>query len=702
MRTYSRHMTRASLGLGLLPASVLLMSGCPGGGESVTSFTGTDSAGTDQTTLTQGDSSTEPGTTSDPTVASMSGSESTTDDPTTPVDTSGDTGPSGCTEDADCAGDPGGPVCNTDTGECVDCTAENDPCPEGNYCDPGTNDCTPGCIEDADCGGDLTCDVPNNTCVGCLADNECPLGNVCEDGTCVPGCNDQQGCPDGLACCTEQCVDIMTDEAHCGGCEAPCDPADATGECNGGVCEIGMCDPGFDDCNGAANDGCEVDGICACVPNQAYDCYSGPMGTEDVGVCTGGTQTCNAEGTALGPCIGQVLPGLELCASGQDENCDGTVDEDPDLDADGWTQCGGDCCDDVGVGCLSPDLVNPGAFEFGGNMVDDDCDGMTDNVLPLCDNGLASNSNQANDYARAIDLCQFTTLNPPDPADRIWGVISSSLTRANNAGVPSSDSRSIRSGFGNVIVPEQGQRLAILSSGNAADSGDVNPNFGSFQTGQNKGTSSAFPPAWFAANGNTLPNTPGCPALAGGNTAFDPIMYSVQVRVPTNAQSFSVMIYFFSAEYPEYVCTAFNDFFVTLIESSNNTNPADTNIAVYNDNGTLYPVGVNILAASDTLFTQCVDGNVSQCNVPTPYNGCVSTAQLAGTGFELDASACGFNGDIGGGTGWLQMTGNVTPGEVMTLRFAIWDTSDAAWDSLVLLDDFQWSVEASEPGVQPS
>ncbi len=701
MRTYSRLVMRPSLGFGLV--STIAITACGGGGDSVTSFTGgTDSAGTDQTTLTQGDSSTEPGTTSDPTVASMSGSESTTDDPTTPVDTSGDTGPSGCTEDADCAGDPGGPVCNTDTGECVDCTAENDPCPEGNYCDPGTNDCTPGCIEDADCGGDLTCDVPNNTCVGCLADNECPLGNVCEDGTCVPGCNDQQGCPDGLACCTEQCVDIMTDEAHCGGCEAPCEPADATGECNAGICEIGMCDPGFDDCNGAANDGCEVDGLCACVPNQAYDCYSGPMGTEDVGVCTGGTQTCNAEGTALGPCIGQVLPGLELCASGQDENCDGTVDEDPDLDADGWTQCGGDCCDDVGVGCLSPDLVNPGAFEFGGNMVDDDCDGMTDNVLPLCDNGLASNSNQANDYARAIDLCQFTTLNPPDPADRIWGVISSSLTRANNAGVPSSDSRSIRSGFGNVIVPEQGQRLAILSSGNAADSGDANPNFGSFQTGQNKGTSSAFPPAWFAANGNTLPNTPGCPALAGGNTAFDPIMYSVQVRVPTNAQSFSVMIYFFSAEYPEYVCTAFNDFFVTLIESSNNTNPADTNIAVYNDNGTLYPVGVNILAASDTLFTQCVDGNVSQCNVPTPYNGCVSTAQLAGTGFELDASACGFNGDIGGGTGWLQMTGNVTPGEVMTLRFAIWDTSDAAWDSLVLLDDFQWSVEASEPGVQPS
>lgn len=704
MRTYSHNMMRSSLGLGLF--STLAATACGGGGTSVTTFDGTDSAGTDQTSLTQGDSTTEPGaTTGDPTAStvSASGSEPTTEDPTTPADTSGDTGPAGCTEDADCAGDPGGAVCNVDTGECVDCTPTNDPCPEGNYCDPGTNDCTPGCVADEDCGGDLTCDVPNNTCVGCLADPECPLGTVCEDGACVPGCNDQQACPDGLACCVEQCVDIMLDEAHCGGCEAPCEPADASGECNAGMCEIGMCDPGFDDCNGAANDGCEVDGACACVPNQAYDCYSGPMGTEDVGICAGGTQTCNGTGTALGPCVGQVLPGLELCASGSDENCDGNVDEDPDLDGDGWTQCGGDCCDDVGVGCLSPDLVNPGAFEFGGNLVDDDCDSNIDNVVPDCDAGLASNSAVAADYARAIDLCQFTTLNPPNPEDRIWGVISSSLTHTNGANAPAVDSRSIRSGFGNVIVPEYGDRIAVLSTGRAADVGDANPSFAAFQNGQSMGASSPVPADWLAANGGALPNAPGCPNV-GGNTANDPVMLTVQVRVPTNAQSFSVMMYFFSAEYPEYVCTAFNDFFVTLVDSTNITNPADGNIAIYDDGANQWPLGVNILAAADGLFTQCSNGAIGQCGAADNYNGCVGTGELAGTGMDTQGSttfSCGYNGRHGGGTGWLQMSGNVTSGEVMTLRFAIWDTADQLFDSVVLLDDFQWSVEASEPGVQP-
>ena len=77
------------------------------------------------------------------------------------------------------------------------------------------------------------------------------------------------------------------------------------------------------------------------------------------------------------------------------------------------------------------------------------------------------------------------------------------------------------------------------------------------------------------------------------------------------------------------------------------------------------------------------------------YDGCNGTNELAGTGF--DGAPCA----MGGGTGWLQMSGNVTPGEVMTLRFVIWDTSDEIFDSLVLLDDFQWSVDASAPGVLP-
>ncbi len=681
-------------------SAVATLAACNGGsanGETV----GSNDGGSSGIGLTGASTTGNADTTTDPTVGSVSNTGSSGE--SGPSDTTAaETGTPGCTSNDDCAGDPGGAVCNTDTGECVDCTVADDPCAEGNYCDPATNACIPGCIADDDCGGDLSCELATNMCVGCLEDVECPLGSVCDAGTCVPGCNKQQGCQKGLACCTEQCVDILIDEPNCGGCDSPCEPDNATGECVDGICTVpdGNCANGFEDCNGAANDGCEINGVCVCAPNQVYECYAGPAGTQDIGVCVAGTQTCNGDGTVLGPCIGQVLPGLEVCASGQDENCDGDVDEDPDLDADGWTQCGGDCCDDVGVGCLSPALVNPGAFEFGGNVVDDDCDGNIDNVLPGCDAGLASNSNDPNDYARAVDLCQFTTLNPPDPADRNWGVLSAGLFLANGAGVPATNSRAIRPGFGNVIVPELGSSIAVLSSGNAADSNDVNPPFAAFQNGTSTGTSSAFPADWFAANGNALPNVPGCPVPLG-NTAQNPVMLNLQVRVPTNALSFSMRFYFFSAEYPEYVCTAFNDFFVALVDSTNNTNPADGNIAVYDDGATLWPVGVNILQAAPGLFTQCANGQISQCAAPVPYNGCVANNELAGTGFNTVANACGYNGAAGGGTGWLTVNGNVTPGEVMTLRLVIWDTSDQVWDSLVLLDDFQWSVEASEPGVMP-
>ncbi len=35
----------------------------------------------------------------------------------------------------------------------------------------------------------------------------------------------------------------------------------------------------------------------------------------------------------------------------------------------------------------------------------------------------------------------------------------------------------------------------------------------------------------------------------------------------------------------------------------------------------------------------------------------------------------------------------------MEIRFAIWDTGDSAWDFAVLLDNWQWSVDASDPGI---
>ena len=548
---------------------------------------------------------------------------------------------------------------------------------------------------------------PGTTTVAadCVDDPDCPVGTICDAGACVPGCSDSQPCAGGLACCAAACIDLLTDPAHCGGCDAaPCPaPAHASAVCSDGMCGVGDCDDGFTNCDGDLGNGCEVDGSCECVPGQQIACYSGPEGTENKGICKGGLQTCNPQGTAYGACQGEVLPGqIDICANNLDDDCDGVKDEDLDEDGDGWTVCGGDCCDAIGPNCLNPNLVNPGAFEVSNNMVDDDCDGVKDNAVPVCDNGLASNSNTGTDYAKAIDLCQFTIEAPPQK-DKKWGVISAGLFRGNGAGAPDAAAKSIRTSFGTGgIVPQQNNSLAVFSTGNAADLNDANPAYADFQTGKDNGANSTAPADWLAANGNKFPNAPGCPA-ANGTAANNSVMLKIRVRVPTNAKSFNVQMYFMSAEWPEWTCTAYNDMFVTLLDSAGAGNPADKNIAIYSVNNQKYPVGVNLVKAAPGLFTQCKNGTYGCADIyGGNYNGCANINQLAGTGMDIVEGGCGANNTTGGGTNWLKMAGNVKGGETMEIRFVIWDTSDGIYDSLVLLDDWVWSVQASQPGVQPN
>ena len=73
----------------------------------------------------------------------------------------------------------------------------------------------------------------------------------------------------------------------------------------------------------------------------------------------------------------------------------------------------------------------------------------------------------------------------------------------------------------------------------------------------------------------------------------------------------------------------------------------------------------------------------------------LGATQLDGTGFEAPN---GGNCLIGGGTYWLTTAGNVIPGDVVQLRIAIWDVSDAIFDSTALIDGFQWLASATLPG----
>ncbi|HEY0251030.1 MAG TPA: choice-of-anchor L domain-containing protein, partial [Kofleriaceae bacterium] len=206
-----------------------------------------------------------------------------------------------------------------------------------------------------------------------------------------------------------------------------------------------------------------------------------------------------------------------------------------------------------------------------------------------------------------------------------------------------------------------------------------------------------------AANGNSLPNAPGCPKPIF-NTANDPVMLTMTLRVPSNAHSFKLRSNFYSAEFPEFTCTQYNDFFVILLDSTfagMPGNPADKNLAVYTaPDGSVTPVGVNLGFGNTGLFTQCVGGKTGCEGLKQGMiNTCTGTGNLTGTGFDdIDSGECDAQSMVGGATGWLTTTGNVVPGEVIKLRIAIWDTSDHRLDSLALIDGFEWSAEGADPG----
>ena len=120
---------------------------------------------------------------------------------------------------------------------------------------------TDGC--EADIGTD-----PNN-CAKCGA--KCDPGKSCfDDISNNPGIACQ--CPAGRTMCGGvTCVDVESDPHNCGSCDYQCpdpvaidptthNPTDSNGRasCDRGRCGY-VCYPGFADCNGAADDGCETE-----------------------------------------------------------------------------------------------------------------------------------------------------------------------------------------------------------------------------------------------------------------------------------------------------------------------------------------------------------------------------------------------------------------------------------------------------------
>lgn len=358
------------------------------------------------------------------------------------------------------------------------------------------------------------------------------------------------------------------------------------------------------------------------------------------GGCTGAMASCGGVCTDTandpkncGGC-GKVCPasdaGAGQCVASKCTSCD-LVDD----DKDGFNAC---------VDCDDKDPnVNPGAFDVPGNGVDDNCDGTKDEVK-TCDTALASDSVDALDFAKAIDICEV-------PVAQSFPVVADAKAHQ------------IAPDWGTVFKPQLGVSFAALSSGIAADTNGTKPPFNVAET--------PAPGTDYAKTGTAFPGTPSsykCTTrLSAPATVTEPAKINdytelkIQLKVPTNAHSFAIDANFLGSDYPHFLCDNVDDEAFILLDSK-----AYQGSLGRDTRGTPLSVNSNFLA-----LTQL--------------------SALAGTGFDKTSTF----GDPtkGGATGWLTVEGPVVPGETITLRFIIADFTDGIYDSQLLIDHFRWQTK---------
>jgi hypothetical protein len=240
------------------------------------------------------------------------------------------------------------------------------------------------------------------------------------------------------------------------------------------------------------------------------------------------------------------------------------------------------------------------------------------------------------------------------------------------------DGKGILDTFG-TNTPREGASMLAISSGAARAPDDIGfQDPGGYQ--KDPSTPHGSPPGY-------PKESPSCPGVITGSP-YDSGGLRLVVKTPTDALSISFNLNFYTYEYPDFVCSTYNDFFVAMMS------PAPTGLT--DGNISFDPQG-NTLSVNAGFLDVCNPSMAGGKN----YTCTQGYAGIMGTGFESNQSfQFGIQGSAA--TGWLETTAPIeAPGEEITLHFAVWDSGDAVLDSTTLLDNFKFKLTETVTGTQP-
>lgn len=291
-----------------------------------------------------------------------------------------------------------------------------------------------------------------------------------------------------------------------------------------------------------------------------------------------------------------------------------------------------------------------------------------------CDTNIAIGSANAMDGAKAIGLCQVYSAGG-------WGVVQADWVRSDGSPLGMGDGglagdgdlqlgKGILTHLGAAVTPREGAAMLGLSSGSARDPGD--PGYhdvgGYWKDNNPHGAPAGYPK-----------EAPSCQGIQTAPTGspYDSAGLRLKIHTPKDAKSISYNLNFHTYEFPNFICSEYNDFFVALL-TPKPANLPDANIS-FDTMGNNVSVNAGFLQVCDP---QNAGGKDFPC--------ALGSADLGGTGFEGHAA-----------TGWLETKAPVAPDSEITLHFAIWDSGDGVLDSTVLVDNFKFQLSDTMTGTTP-